>query len=164
MARPDPQLERFIRTQWHPVVGAVARSVGDRELAQDAVQDAVERYLGLCPDTPIDNLAAWLTVVARNLARDRQRSRAAEHRAHERWLSGRTSELSVEQACDDLTDELDLRGLLALLPERQRLVCELRYLAGRSVEQIARELGVTSGTVKTQLHRARRRLSVSLAA
>jgi RNA polymerase sigma-70 factor (ECF subfamily) len=164
VARPDPQLERFIRTQWHPVVSAVARAVGDRDLAQDAVQDAVERYLGLGADADIENLAAWLTVVARNLARDRQRSRAAEHRAHERWLSGRVTEPSVEQACADLTHELDVRGALALLPSRQRLVCELRYLSGQSVEQIARELGVTTGTVKTQLHRARRRLSMSLAA
>ena len=151
-----------MRTQWSLTVGAVARSAGDRGLAEDAVQEALTRYLrGAAGD--VDNLAAWITVVARNIARDRRRSLASERRALERWADARSAE-TVEIVDDPIADMLDVRAALASLPTRQREVCALRFLAGCTVEQVARELGVTTGTVKTQLHRARRRLGVALAA
>lgn len=148
-----------MRTQWRQTVAAVARSTGDLNLAEDAVQEALARYLAT-PATTVENLGAWITVVARNSARDRQRALASERRALARWVSQQ-----VPEAPDSApTELLDMRTALANLPPRQREVCALRFFAGCSVEQVARELGVTTGTVKTQLHRARQRLGVALAA
>jgi RNA polymerase sigma-70 factor (ECF subfamily) len=41
-------------------------------------------------------------------------------------------------------------------------VCTLHYLLDQSVESIAEGLGVTEGTIKTQLHRARKALAAQL--
>ncbi|TPX00725.1 sigma-70 family RNA polymerase sigma factor, partial [Schumannella luteola] len=154
-----PELDAFLRTEWRATVAAVTRTTRDPGLAEDAVQDALARYLA-APPASVDNLAGWITVVARNLARDRQRSLASERRALGRWLETHRD----DPGAGGSGELLDIRTALAALPERQREVCALRFLAGCSVEQVARELGVTTGTVKTQLHRARRRLALELAA
>ena len=51
-----------------------------------------------------------------------------------------------------------VRALLDQLPQRQREVARLFYVDDRSVDDIARQLDVTSGTVKSYLAEARDRL------
>lgn len=52
-----------------------------------------------------------------------------------------------------------LRQALMALPDQQRAVIALHYLEDMSVADTARVLGVSDGTVKTQLVRGRSRLS-----
>jgi RNA polymerase sigma factor (sigma-70 family) len=65
-------------------------------------------------------------------------------------------------------DELDLAGddllerLFAELPERQRQVCELRYLKGYEIDEIAAELGIERNNVDQALHRAHSALRAML--
>ncbi|MBV8385977.1 MAG: sigma-70 family RNA polymerase sigma factor [Acidimicrobiia bacterium] len=47
-----------------------------------------------------------------------------------------------------------MRDELARLPRRQREAIVLRYYAGMSDGEIAEALGVTTGSVKTHIHRA----------
>jgi RNA polymerase sigma-70 factor, ECF subfamily len=60
-------------------------------------------------------------------------------------------------------DALAVDAALRTLPIRSRQVVVLYYLIGLSVEEIGRELAVPAGTVKSQLHRARRALARQLA-
>jgi RNA polymerase sigma-70 factor (ECF subfamily) len=59
-------------------------------------------------------------------------------------------------------DAIDLQRVLRGLSARQREVTVLRYYLDLDVAQIAVALGVTEGTVKTQLHRARASLARAL--
>ena len=59
---------------------------------------------------------------------------------------------------ESLGDRDELRGALAALPLGQRKVVVLRYWLDLSVEQVARDLGVSTGTVKSQSARALARL------
>jgi len=150
-------LDLFVAQEYGKVVAAVGLITGDREGAADAVQDAIVGYLARPPKNEVSNLAAWITVVASNRVRDRYRSRAAEERALAR--------VGVEpEGVDDALGLLDVDVLNALnsLPLQQRQVCTLHYLLDQSVETIAEGLGVSSGTVKTQLHRARKALAARL--
>jgi RNA polymerase sigma factor (sigma-70 family) len=52
----------------------------------------------------------------------------------------------------------DLMHEFASLPERQRQVCELRYLAGLEPDQIATKLGMQRNAVDQALHNAHRKL------
>ncbi|MAT04036.1 MAG: hypothetical protein CL424_03210 [Acidimicrobiaceae bacterium] len=54
----------------------------------------------------------------------------------------------------EVADRLDLQRLLSTLSRRQRDVVVLRYLADMSEAEVAGELGVSVGTVKTHAHRA----------
>jgi RNA polymerase sigma-70 factor (ECF subfamily) len=150
-------LERFIAAEYPAVVAAVGAITGDREGAADAVQDAIVRYLGQPPAEPVRNLAAWLTVVAANRSRDLARRRAVEQRAHARHGVAADVVNPPPMSADVMT-------ALRSLPHRQRTVCVLHYLLDRSVADIAAELGITTGTVKTQLHRARAVLAMRLVA
>jgi len=121
------------------------------------VQDAIVGFLAKPPAREIVNVAAWITVVASNRARDLQRSRAAEARA--------LAKAGVDdERTDDVLNSLDVdvKAAIETLPLQQKQVCVLHYLLDQSVETIAEGLGVSEGTVKTQLHRARKALAARL--
>lgn len=148
------ELGEFVANEYPRVVGAVGLVTGNRQDAADAVQDALVGYLSSPPAREVINLAAWITVVASNRLRDRGRKSAAEGRALEK--AGMTPEATT----DELTMlDIDIRNALMELPPQQRQVCVLHYLMDQSVESIAEGLGVSAGTIKTQLHRARARLA-----
>jgi len=150
-------LDRFVATEYPKVVAAVGLITGNRQDAADAVQDALVGYLAKPPSREIRNLAAWITVVASNRARDLQRARSVEARALARV--GVTDE-SVDDALAAL--DVDVVAAINALPLQQRQVCVLHYLLDQSVETIAEGLGVSEGTIKTQLHRARKALAARL--
>jgi RNA polymerase sigma factor (sigma-70 family) len=153
----NSQLERFATGEYRAVVATVARLTGDHLGAADAVQDAVLALLENPPRTPVDNLAAWITVVATNRARDRQRRRLAEGRALDR-LSPIPEVFDAYKSIDR-----DVVAAIESLPFRQRQICILHYVLDESVESIAVRLAVSSGAVKTHLFRGRRALAARLA-
>jgi RNA polymerase sigma factor (sigma-70 family) len=150
-------LERFAAEHYPRVVATVAMITGDRQAAPDAVQDALVGYLAAPPAQTIDNLPAWITAVASNRLRDAHRRRAAESRAFAKV--GVTPE-GVEDARALL--DVDLQAALDDLPERQRRICALHYLLDLSVDDVATAMGISTGTVKTQLFRARAKLAAAL--
>ena len=150
-------LDHFVATEYPKVVAAVGLITGNRQDAADAVQDALVGYLAKPPHPPVTNIAAWITVVASNRLRDKYRSRGAEERALGRVG---TADESVEDAVELL--DIDVMAALRELPAQQRQVCALHYLMDQSVDTIAEGLGVSAGTVKTQLHRARKAFAARL--
>ena len=54
---------------------------------------------------------------------------------------------------------IDIRPILAALEEPERGVMERTYLQSQSIRQVASALQMAEGTVKSHLHRARRRLA-----
>jgi DNA-directed RNA polymerase specialized sigma24 family protein len=59
---------------------------------------------------------------------------------------------------DPALARVGLRELFSALPERARRVCELRYLVGLEIEEIARQLDTTRNAVDQALHRAHKQL------
>jgi RNA polymerase sigma factor (sigma-70 family) len=151
----DPAVARFVTDDYGRTVSAVALVVGDRDVAEDAVQEALVRAVQRRHrDEALREPAAWITVVALNVARRRFRRAATERRAIDR--------LPPAAPAPDLTDALALRGALSGLPRRQREVVVLHYFCGWPVAEVARHLGVHDGTVKTSLSRARSALAAAL--
>jgi RNA polymerase sigma factor (sigma-70 family) len=68
----------------------------------------------------------------------------------------------VAERAPDADLRLDLVAALAQLPKRDRAVVVLRYLADRSVEQVAADLGRTPSAIKVQSMRALAKLRESL--
>jgi RNA polymerase sigma factor (sigma-70 family) len=66
--------------------------------------------------------------------------------------------LRAVDATEDVYRDADLRAALALLAPRKRACVVLRYYCGCSLAEIADILGVSLGTVKSQLHKALREL------
>ena len=150
-------LDTFVATEYPKVVAAVGMITGNRQDAADAVQDAIVGYLAKPPTREITNVAAWITVVASNRARDLRRSKAAESRALEKVGVDDESTSSIVDSLD-----IDVKAAIEKLPLQQKQVCVLHYLLDQSVETIAEGLGVSEGTIKTQLFRARKALAAQL--
>jgi RNA polymerase sigma-70 factor (ECF subfamily) len=155
--RVQLELDVFVATEYPKVVAAVGLITGNRQDAADAVQDAIVGFLAKPPSREIRNLAAWFTVVASNRARDLQRTRAAESRA---FAKVGVDDEEADAALAGL--DVDVVAALDALPLQQKQVTVLHYLLDQSVETIAEGLGVSEGTVKTQLFRARKALAARL--
>lgn len=152
----DDEIRRFLDDDHDRVVRVVAVVCGDRQRAEDAVQDALVDVWS--KDRSVDDLARWVTTAAINRARSRWRSASAERRAFSR-LAARTPVPPDQQAS---SFDARLAGALASLPRAQREVVALHYLLDCSIADIGAHLGVADGTVKTHLHRGRAALRAAL--
>jgi len=143
---------------------AVARQEGltDAE-ALDAVQEAFVTFLGLPEARALverdDDSAHVLAAVARNAARNlrRRHHRARPHLADD-LDALRDDGDSVETLIERAEREVALAGCVLQLGEVQRSVVTLRLLEGLSGDEVAAQLGVTSGNVAVLLHRAKQKL------
>lgn len=151
MALDDETIREFLETSYPRLVAAVALVAGSRDAAEDAVQEALARAWERAGAEQIRSLPAWVMRVSLNLSKSRWRRLRAEARAQER--------LSQPPAPAIAEPRPDVERALARLPRRQREVTVLRYYLGMDVSEIADTLGVSDGTVKTQLFRARRALA-----
>jgi RNA polymerase sigma-70 factor (ECF subfamily) len=130
---------------------------GDRERADDLVQDTLERALSRWHLRRVEgNLRGWLyTILYNRFLTDQQRLRR-------RGLHGTLSEENeipgVAGGQDSALEHRDLmRAFSALRPE-QRSVLLLIAVEDLSYEEAAQVLGVPIGTVMSRLSRARERL------
>lgn len=156
----DERLREFVDGEYQQVVATVALVCGSAAAAEDAVQEAMARAWEKSEaGADIRNLAAWITTVALNLVRSQMRRWLCERRARERLAP---LQRSVPDAPSASGDAYAVRQALRALPRRQREVTALRYYLGLDVVEIAEWLGISDGTVKAMLFRARQTLAVAL--
>jgi len=130
---------------------------GDLAEAEDAVQEAFLTALGKDRAfARLDNCEAWLRTVALNHVRNRWRRLEVARRLRHR-VPGPTPAAEVSP------DHVAMVEALGHLDVPHRSVVVLFYLADRSVADVARELGIPEGTVKTRLARSRALLAPLLA-
>ena len=141
-------------------VFAICRRLsGDPALAEELAQDAfVQAWRRLETYTPGTSFSAWLSRVAVNvcLSDRRARHRRAEHEVAGPGAEAAASALRAPEAGVDLERAIDR------LPEAARLVFVLHDVEGFLHGEIAERLGISEGTSKSQLHRARGMLKEAL--
>jgi len=151
------------------VLTVALRILGDRELAQEVLQDTFWRCWNGAEQYHPDRgrVSAWLVGIARNRAIDILRGRQHQERLRERQATLDAERLAAtDQLSTDETEMLILRQVvgeaLAGLSLQQRQVVELAYYGGLTQVEIARRLGEPLGTVKTRTRAALDRLRVAL--
>ena len=148
--RETAEFDAFYAATSHRLLGQLFAMTGDRGEAEDALQEAYIRAWQHWPKiSGYENPEGWVRSVAFKLCVNawwKTRNRLTAHRrAAPRTEAG--TELGPDLAA--------LVQALRLLPERQRRVLVLHYVADLTVEQIARETGMAAGTVKSHLSRGR---------
>jgi NitT/TauT family transport system substrate-binding protein len=131
--------------------------LADAHLAEDAVQEAFLTALQRLAD--LRDLAAfpgWFRQVVRTQSLRIARRRRERTGADVPEVAGREAPPPERLARDELRQRV--REELAKLPPKGRRTAELYYLDGRACDDVAKALGVPSGTVKRRLHDVRRRL------
>jgi RNA polymerase sigma-70 factor (ECF subfamily) len=138
--------------------GFAVRSLGDAGLAEEAVQEtfvrawrAGERY-----DPQIGSLRTWLFAILRNVVIDLGRARAARPALAEGGI-----EPSVEPF-DEALLSWQIEEAMRRIGEQHRKVLVETYYRGRPYADVAAELGIPEGTVKSRVYYGLRALRVVL--
>ena len=139
------------------------RLTGDASMAEDIVQETLLRawqHPEVIGDTERSS-RAWLFTVARNMIIDDRRS--ARHR---NVVGSIDEEGAPEQSTPDevnaALDRLLIADAMAQLSTEHRAVIERSYYRGWTTVQIAADLEIAEGTVKSRLHYAVRALRLTL--
>lgn len=147
------------------------RMLGEGASAEDVAQETFISTFRHIRSFRGENLRGWLLRIATNACYDHlragQRSRSDSLEAiQERdptWQPASTQESPEEHAVRVELSET-LNSVFALLPADQRAVLVLSDVEGLSYEEIAEATGVSLGTVKSRLSRARARVREHLTA
>ncbi len=161
----DGEIEDCIRSEYRRLVGAVAVVTGSTGAAEDAVQEAFARaWARHRRGGTFTHLSGWVATVALNHARRGHRRRGTEERAFVRLAAGAGAAGATGRAPGDhVAVDVAVREAVDRLSGRQREVVVLHHLLDIDVATTAAVLGVSEGTVKSALHRARAHLAEALA-
>lgn len=131
----------------------------DRAEAEDVVQDTMIRVWNKREEwTQFGSIEAYCLTVAKNLAIDRSQKKEAQNVE----LTPETEEESeISGPYDQLVNNERMsiiHRLINELPEKQRLIMQLRDIEGESYKEIAKILNLTEEQVKVNLFRARQKV------
>jgi RNA polymerase sigma-70 factor (ECF subfamily) len=159
-----------------PVYSLIARMVQDPATAEDLTQEAfVKAYRSLRTYDASRKLSSWLFKIAHNTTIDHLRRHvpdtvsleAPQDEEGRGGLAAVLSDASVEDPAAaaerrDMARSLE-RAISRLRPEYREAVV-LFYLEGATYQEICDVTGLPLGTVKTNLHRARKELAAEMSA
>ncbi len=157
-------IDHLVRTYRARLLRFVAASAGDQDLAETVVQDcfmkayhARESFRGEC------SVHTWLTGIALNLLRDRQRTKRFQF-----WRRSEKTSIDVAAIASVLPDRqsspetrmiareraVEIAEFLETLSFNQRTIFVMRFQEEMEMPEIAAAMGMSLATTKTHLHRA----------
>lgn len=173
MSQDTPDFDRIYAEQRPMIRRYLARLAGEND-ADDLTQETFIRVSqGLSTFKGQSSIATWIYQIATNAATDRLRSRAFKQAAS--TVYGPEHDQIQGSACaspppsteDQLVrKEMNqcIQSYVGFLPDNYRTVLILSELEGLKNGEIATILGLSLGTVKIRLHRAKEKLRQELAA
>lgn len=156
----DHALAEIVRVEGGRVLAVLARSLGDLQVAEDALQDAVVAALEVWPRTGVPlNASGWLYVAARRKALDVLRRDAQRHDRERRAV---TDVLEPEPPAEGILRDDQLRLLFTVchpaLDLDARVALALRVVAGLPTTEVARALLVSEPAMARRLSRAKNKI------
>ena len=144
----------------------VWRKIGDFHIAEELTQDVfLKVYKKLSTLKPTDHFPGWLYVIATRHCIAWFRKKKLPTTSLDAMPASEIEEFCYTQHETEYGEQTSLerqreivKHLLQKLPESERTVVTLHYLAEMSCEKISEFLGVSPNTIKSRLHRARKRL------
>ncbi len=157
----DARAIRSLYDRYAPRVYAVVRRIaGDEDLAQDYAQEAWIRAIRALPTFRGDSrFSTWLHRIAVNAALQALRRRDTRTKREAPF----PDDVAIAPVHRDSLLRRRLEQALDGLPEGMRQVLILHDVEGYTHEEIGEVLGVTAGTSKSQLFKARSKMRATLA-
>ena len=160
-------IERTVREEWGRILASLVKSVGDFQLAEDSLQDALIAALDHWQTNGMPNSpAAWLLTAARRRAIDRLR--------RDQNFSGKAKEIAylvdLENEADAETDEMSIpdKRLEMIftcchpaLEEKTRVALTLRTLGGLTTDEIAAAFLDKKQAMAQRLVRAKKKIKLA---
>jgi RNA polymerase sigma-70 factor (ECF subfamily) len=153
--------ERLVKRRRNAVFNFIYRYLGDRQTAEDLVQEVFLRLYQFAPRFEARaQVSTWLFKVAYNLSMNELKRRKRRMNLHQAFPS--SGEVSTGEPSTDAieTKELEREVMAALdyLPENQKAAMLLRVNEELSYEEISKVLSISVAGVESLIFRARTRL------
>lgn len=136
--------------------GIINGIIPDEETGRDVLQEVfvniwkkIELY-----DPSKGRLFTWIMNVARNAAIDKLRSRSYQDSLKNRSIPGNVDTTIPSAVTMQQPDDVGLKKILTKLKEEHRVLIDLSYFQGYTHEEIAKEMDMPLGTVKTRIRSA----------
>jgi RNA polymerase sigma-70 factor, ECF subfamily len=154
----EAEFDAFYTASFQRVAAQVYAMIGDRDEAQECVQEAfVRAWAHRRRLDRAEHPEAWVRTVAYRLAVSRWRRTSKGRRLQDRAVAAPTSTPAPSES------HVAVVTALRRLPEAQRRALVLHHIADLPVHAVALETGVPVGTVKARLSRGRAALAALLA-
>jgi RNA polymerase sigma-70 factor, ECF subfamily len=145
------------------VYAVCLRMCADRQEAERLTQDVFVRvWKRLSTFRGESEFTSWLHRLTVNVVLEDSRSARRRIGRVENFADPGVFESQTEAFTNDSDSRMDLERAIATLPPGARQALVLHDIEGFKHEEIAQQLGTAVGTVKAQLHRARRLLRARL--
>lgn len=157
--------DTIVSTYWRKVFNVAYRFVGSYDEAEDLTQDIfLKVFRSLSTFDRRANFQTWLISVSRNFCIDRYRSGRRDRQVFAREVDASTVQAEAPgPSADARVDRQDrvalLREALKALSPTLRTAVLLRDIHELSYQEIAQQLGVAEGTVKSRINRGRAELA-----
>ena len=152
--------QELVNSYKNLVFAMIARAMPDRSRAEDLAQEVFLRvHRGLPYFRGEARLSTWIyRIVANVCVQEQQERRPATEPLDEHTPGANAATSRSDPQFSDLELRDRLEKAIARLPANYRLLVAAHYLQGVQYEDLAEALRLPLGTLKTQLHRAKRQL------
>lgn len=136
--------------------GVIFRIVQDEETAEDVLQDTFIKIWNnfASYDKTKGRLFTWLVNIARNLAIDHTRSKGFKNQQKNLDVDKIVGYIDTKKNTMFNPEQIGLRNMLEKLTPEQREILDLVYFSGYTQAEVANELNIPLGTVKTKIRMA----------
>ncbi len=158
--REDPgAFEELVDRFKDLVFALIVRTISDRTRAEDLAQEVFLRiHRGLPYFRGEARLSTWIFRIVVNICSQEKSRARAQTLSLDDPDSGVRAPSTVDRRFADLELHDRLEKAIRQLPAQYRLLIAAHYLEGVQYEDLADAMNLPLGTVKTQLHRAKRQL------
>ena len=134
----------------------IFRMIGDVALAEDILQEAFVKIWSNFKsyDNSKGRLFTWMLNLSRNLTIDMMRSKGYKKQSKISGDENSVNNLQDKSISINKFDSLGIRKQLIHLKPDQRIIIDMAYFNGYTQDEIAKDLGIPLGTVKTRMRTA----------
>ena len=166
LAGDQSAFNALVQKYQKPVHAFVWRKIGDYHIAEEITQDIFLRvYQKLDTLKNQDSFAGWLYVIAARYCFAWLEKKRIPMKSLEAMPAEELEDLAYTQHHENQQNEIAserqreaVEHLLQKLPASERTTITLHYFDDMTCEDISQSMGVSTNTVKSRLHRARKRL------
>lgn len=136
--------------------GVITKVVADEHTANDVLQEAFVKIWNNIRmyDAGKGRLYTWMLNLARNTAIDKLRSKGEIMKGKIQMGETDVSINGITAKTETATDTIGLRKMVAELRPEYKVIVDMAYFKGYTLDEISKTLNVPLGTVKTRMRSA----------
>lgn len=135
------------------LLGIIQRVIADNELAEDVLQEGLVKIWNSIQqyDPSKGRLFTWMVNVVRNLSIDKVRSKDYRNHSKNQDLENHVNSIDIQRNSEYKPELMGVKELLQKLKPEQKVIVDMIYFQGYTHVEVAEELAMPLGTVKTRL-------------